>query len=115
MPLWENPAAEFTVGSLSASAEELYFAPAVFTFPRAAMAVTEVDLRDYPGWNFRRSAEKADTLQGAFAKFPTKKINQTWGKGRTGVTSETKRLRYMRVLERADYLVKTKVCTVSSR
>ena len=102
---WQNLARRTLVKDLSASAAQLYFAPFVVEGEGWAMGVTETDLRDYPGWNFRRSETDAATLSGVFAGFPETVVFAD--KGKTPPSAE-RRLRYQRVLTRAPYLVATK-------
>lgn len=67
---WESPAVRQSVEALASGADALYFGPVLFEFDGAAMAATDSDVRDYPGWNFRRDETDAQTLRGVFAPFP---------------------------------------------
>lgn len=100
---WQNLARRSPVKDLSTAVTNLYFAPFVVEGDGWAMGVTETDLRDYPGWNFRRSAADPATLTGIFAGYPAETASAEKG----GVGTDGRRLRYRRVLSREPYLVKT--------
>ena len=99
---WQNIARQTRVGELSSETNRLYFAPVVFINEKSAMAVTESDLRDYPGWSVRRSSSDPNLLTAVMARWPTATVNEDLGRRRTEGVS-----RYLRVTERADYLVET--------
>jgi len=81
----------------------LWYAPLTFTYPDgAAMCVQESDLWDYPGWNFQGTAD-GRALKGLFGAFPKRMIYSNWGKSYT-----QERTRYQRILERENYLAKTR-------
>ena len=70
-----------------------------------ALCITESDLIDYPGWNIQKPKEGENTTAASiFAKWPKMSEYYEWGVPR----SKTKRLRSLKVIEREDYLVKTK-------
>ena len=99
---WEKPAFRYAVRDMSTATDNLYFAPILFEFEGAAMAVTESDLRDYAGLNYRRAAGDHNRLASVFATWPTKWINQNWpGKNWDRV------MRYKRIIARENYLVET--------
>ena len=99
---WERDYRPFTVGELESGTNHLYCAPTVFLYPQAAMAVTESDLLDYPGWNLVRNAAASNRLDAVFARHPLAVTNET---PECGVTAH--RTRYLRVTRRADWLVET--------
>lgn len=88
---WETPHNRTKLGDVK-DGGLLYF-PVTFLYKGAAMAVSEAEVRDYPGLNVRRPSKTANLLEGCLAKWPT----QQDGSSR----------RYSRVTERADYLVRT--------
>lgn len=68
----------------------LVYLPLTLLFPHAAMAVTEAELRAYPGLNLQREGDRFHSLM---ARWPTSQDGSS--------------RRYSRVLTRADYLVQT--------
>ena len=73
-------------------AQRLIYLPLTVLFPGAALAVTEAELRDYPGLNLMRP-EGGAQLTGTLARWPT--------------ACDGASRRYERVTARADYLVRT--------
>ena len=88
---------------LSVLTNGLWYAPVTLVYPDGkAMCVQESDLWSYPGWNFQGGAD-GRTLKALFGRYPKKTIYSTWGE-----PDSTERLRYQRILEREDFLAKTK-------
>ncbi|MCQ2389274.1 MAG: glycoside hydrolase family 97 protein [Kiritimatiellae bacterium] len=99
---WEKWYLPGKVKDLDSAPSTLYYAPLTVLYKDAAMAVTESDLRDYAGWNFRRDAKDPAKLVSGFAKWPAKLVNYDWELGTTEQPT-----RYKKVEQRADYVVET--------
>ena len=83
--------------------KKIWYAPITASYPDGvAMTITESDIVDYPGWNFARGGDPA-SLDPVFARYPTKTRYWTWGAGYSEEPT-----RYQRVVERADFLARTK-------
>lgn len=104
---WEAAPEHWKAGEFKIPASKVCYLPLVYTLEDGtAVCVNESDLINYPGWNL--SGVKADggvRLDGVFAKVPEKFVYLNWDAEKP--YSETKRLRYQRVVARGDYLVKT--------
>lgn len=87
---WETPHNRTPLGKMSS--EGLVYLPVTLLYKGAALAVTETELRQYPGLNLRHP-KGVQSLVGTFAKWPTEEDGSD--------------LRYCRVKARADYLVRT--------
>ena len=77
----------------SVDSKRLIYLPITLLWKDAAIALSEAELKDYPGLNLRRSQENKTCLTGSFAQYPLKED----GRDR----------RYSRVTQRADWLVQT--------
>ena len=100
---WESLNETMPAAEAKTPANGIFYLPALFKMSDGtALCVTESDLLDYPGLNLTSAGGGA--FCGAFAKQPKAMRFETWG----AEPSETKRLRYQRVLSREDFLVKTK-------
>ena len=104
---WESVSEKHRAGELSVPDDKIAFLPFVFkAADGTAVCVTESDLIDYPGWNFRSGEGKNGVLlRGEFAKYPkSEKYSDGWLERRY---SETTRLRSRKIFAREDWLVKT--------
>ncbi|MBQ0032088.1 MAG: glycoside hydrolase family 97 catalytic domain-containing protein [bacterium] len=82
----------------------LWYAPITFLYPSGeTMVVQESDIWDYPGWNFNGTAD-GRTLTSLFAAYPKRTVYENWG----AASRSDKPLRYQRVLEREDFLARTR-------
>ncbi len=88
---WETPHNRTHLDAVKS--EGLLYLPVTFLYKGAAMALTETELRQYPGLNLRRPKGE-DALVGTLAAWPTAEDGSS--------------LRYCRVTARADYLVRTR-------
>ena len=105
---WESVNEKHLAGELKVPEGKIAYLPFVFkAADGTAVCVTESDLVDYPGWNLKNGeADKGVLFRGEFAKFP-KKVAFCEGWGNYHLDPNT-RLRSQKVLEREDFLVKTK-------
>ena len=105
---WESVTEKHLAGELKVPEGNIAYLPFVFkAADGTAVCVTESDLVDYPGWNLKNGeADKGVLFRGEFAKFP-KKVAFCEGWGKYHLDPNT-RLRSQKVLEREDFLVKTK-------
>ena len=105
---WESVNEKHLAGELKVPEGKIAYLPFVFkAADGTAVCVTESDLVDYPGWNLTNGeADKGVLFRGEFAKFP-KKVAFCEGWGKYHLDPNT-RLRSQKVLEREDFLVKTK-------
>ena len=105
---WESVNEKHLAGELKVPEGKIAYLPFVFkAADGTAVCVTESDLVDYPGWNLKNGeADKGVLFRGEFAKFP-KKVAFCEGWGKYHLDPNT-RLRSQKVLEREDFLVKTK-------
>ena len=105
---WESVNEKHLAGELKVPEGKIAYLPCVFkAADGTAVCVTESDLVDYPGWNLKNGeADKGVLFRGEFAKFP-KKVAFCEGWGNYHLDPNT-RLRSQKVLEREDFLVKTK-------
>ena len=105
---WESVNEKHLAGELKVPEGKIAYLPFVFkAADGTAVCVTESDLVDYPGWNLTNGeADKGVLFRGEFAKFP-KKVAFCEGWGNYHLDPNT-RLRSQKVLEREDFLVKTK-------
>lgn len=88
---WESPHQRSTVAGIEPG--RLVYLPVTVVQPECALAVTEAELRDYPGLNLRRPDAAAGALEAMQARWP--------------LTQDGSSRRYSRVTARADYLVRT--------
>ena len=105
---WESVNEKHLAGELKVPEGKIAYLPFVFkAADGTAVCVTESDLVDYPGWNLKNGeADKGVLFRGEFAKFPKKvAFCEGWGKYHLDPNA---RLRSQKVLEREDFLVKTK-------
>lgn len=90
---WEHPHTKRAVSSIGVT--NIVTLPIVARFDDGCvMCVSESDLKDYPGWNFRRREGEENILRGAFARFPdestcTNDMTHIWIKGRKDFLVET--------------------------
>ena len=105
---WESVNEKHLAGELKVPEGKIAYLPFVFkAADGTAVCVTESDLVDYPGWNLRADAAADGVrLNADFAKFP-KKVAFCEGWEKLHLDPKT-RLRSQKVLEREDFLVKTK-------
>ena len=105
---WESVNEKHLAGELKVPEGKIAYLPFVFkAADGTAVCVTESDLVDYPGWNLKNGeADKGVLFRGEFAMFP-KKVAFCEGWGNYHLDPNT-RLRSQKVLEREDFLVKTK-------
>lgn len=105
----EESVPEFAdAGELPNDEKKLYYLPFVYSVNGKTVAVTETDVYDYPVWDFgkvEKTAEGGVLLKPTMAKYP-KKVTHAGGPGYSGNEVYTKGGRWVRVLEREDYLVK---------
>lgn len=100
---WEGVYERRTVGAAPTnSAKNIWYAPITFEFDRAAMCVTETDLRDYAGWNYARDARDERKLVGVFARYPGKTRFYDWHMKYTDHPT-----RYQRVQSREAFIAET--------
>lgn len=88
---WESPHQRSSVTGIEPG--RLIYLPVTIMQPGCALAVTEAELRDYPGLNLRRPNAAAGALEAMQARWP--------------LAQDGSSRRYSRVTARADYLVRT--------
>lgn len=88
---WESPHQRSEMQGIESG--RLIYLPVTLVQPGCALAVTEAELRDYPGLNLRRPDAAAGALEAMQARWP--------------LAQDGSSRRYSRVTQRADYLVRT--------
>lgn len=88
---WESPHQRSSVEGIEPG--RLIYLPVTVVQPGYALAVTEAELRDYPGLNLRRPGATVGALEAMQARWP--------------LAQDGTSRRYSRVTARADYLVRT--------
>ena len=101
---WESIYVTTNAAGLASGGQTVYLPLVAKYADGAVMCVTESDLLDYPGWNLRRAAGESPALEAYMARYPAKTKNWDWA---LRDSPPEVPLRYMRVVERADYLAET--------
>ena len=101
----ETVPSNLKAGEITTAKGESVYLPLVYSVGRATVAVTDADVRDYPWWYLTRAtSEKGVALDAVFAKYPLQTKNSDWA---VKPADPNVRLRHLKVLKEADYLVET--------
>ena len=99
-----------TAINTSSEKNRFVYLPLVYTTGGTAVAVTESDVFDYPIWNLRSSADKAEAgvrLDSDFARWPAEKARCSNTHGWRSRVEVKEGGRWVKVKKSADYLVET--------
>lgn len=100
---WESVYSTTNAAGVASAGQTVYLPLVVKHSDGVAMCVTESDLLDYPGLNFRRAKDGSCALESHMAKYPSK---VEYRDGKT-IGSPENPLRHIFITQRADYLAET--------